>query len=249
MGGVTVLAIGTISAVLGVLYALMEHDLKRLLAYHSIENIGIILMGFGASLMFRSSAIRCWPRWRSSPGCITPSITPCSRPAVPRRRRVLHATHTRNMEEMGGLIRRMPLDGALFSDRRGRHFRAAAAQRIRERMAHLPVAAAGIRHHAGADPRHVPDQRRAAGADRRAGGGVFREGVRHHLSGATAQRARRSTRRKCPSMRAGMAILALACVLLGLGATWFLPVFDPITRRPSAAACQRGAGGPGMAFC
>ena len=50
--GVTVLTIGTISAVLGVLYALMEHDLKRLLAYHSIENIGIILMGLGASLMF-----------------------------------------------------------------------------------------------------------------------------------------------------------------------------------------------------
>src|SRR5437773_7091426 len=50
--GVSVLAIGTISAVLGVLYALMEHDLKRLLAYHSIENIGIILMGLGASLMF-----------------------------------------------------------------------------------------------------------------------------------------------------------------------------------------------------
>src|ERR1017187_3905191 len=50
--GVTVLTVGTISAVLGVLYALMEHDLKRLLAYHSIENIGIILMGLGAALIF-----------------------------------------------------------------------------------------------------------------------------------------------------------------------------------------------------
>jgi hydrogenase-4 component B len=62
--GVTVLTIGTISAVLGVLYALMEHDLKRLLAYHSIENIGIILMGLGAALMFLHTTIRCWPRWR-----------------------------------------------------------------------------------------------------------------------------------------------------------------------------------------
>ncbi len=53
--GVTVLTIGTVSAVLGVLYALMEHDLKRLLAYHSIENIGIILMGLGAALMFLHS--------------------------------------------------------------------------------------------------------------------------------------------------------------------------------------------------
>jgi hydrogenase-4 component B len=50
--GTIVLAVGVVSALLGVLYALMEHDLKRLLAYHSIENIGIILIGFGASLMF-----------------------------------------------------------------------------------------------------------------------------------------------------------------------------------------------------
>ncbi|MGA3082376.1 MAG: proton-conducting transporter membrane subunit, partial [Terracidiphilus sp.] len=52
--GTLVLALGVVSALLGVLYALMEHDLKRLLAWHSIENIGIILMGFGAALMFRS---------------------------------------------------------------------------------------------------------------------------------------------------------------------------------------------------
>ncbi len=42
-----VLAVGALSSLLGVLYALMEHDLKRLLAYHSIENIGIILFGVG----------------------------------------------------------------------------------------------------------------------------------------------------------------------------------------------------------
>ena len=44
---VFVVAMGALSAVLGVLYALMQHDLKRLLAYHSIENIGIILLGLG----------------------------------------------------------------------------------------------------------------------------------------------------------------------------------------------------------
>ena len=48
------LAVGTVSALLGVLYALMEHDLKRLLAYHSVENIGIIFIGIGAGLMFQS---------------------------------------------------------------------------------------------------------------------------------------------------------------------------------------------------
>jgi formate hydrogenlyase subunit 3/multisubunit Na+/H+ antiporter MnhD subunit len=45
---------GTISALLGVIYALKEHDIKRLLAYHSIENIGIILIGFGLYIIERS---------------------------------------------------------------------------------------------------------------------------------------------------------------------------------------------------
>src|SRR5713101_5612317 len=49
--GVFVVASGGLSAVLGVLYALMQHDLKRLLAYHRIENIGIILLGLGAGMM------------------------------------------------------------------------------------------------------------------------------------------------------------------------------------------------------
>ena len=49
--GVVVVVIGGLSALLGVLYALMQHDLKRLLAYHSIENIGIILLGLGAGMM------------------------------------------------------------------------------------------------------------------------------------------------------------------------------------------------------
>lgn len=49
--GLLVLAVGVTSAVLGVLYALMEHDLKRLLAFHSIENIGIILVGIGVAMV------------------------------------------------------------------------------------------------------------------------------------------------------------------------------------------------------
>ena len=49
--GLLVLGIGAVSAVLGVLYALMEHDLKRLLAFHSIENVGIILIGIGVAML------------------------------------------------------------------------------------------------------------------------------------------------------------------------------------------------------
>ncbi|MBI3574728.1 MAG: hydrogenase 4 subunit B, partial [Gammaproteobacteria bacterium] len=52
--GLAVLILGASSTLLGVLYALMQHNLKRLLAYHSVENIGIILMGLGLSMIFLS---------------------------------------------------------------------------------------------------------------------------------------------------------------------------------------------------
>ena len=55
--GILILAAGTTSAVLGVIYALKEHDIKRLLAYHSIENIGIILIGVGLYVIFSLSGL------------------------------------------------------------------------------------------------------------------------------------------------------------------------------------------------
>src|SRR5207244_1858055 len=58
--GATVLALGAVSGVLGVAFAVGQHDLKRLLAYHSIENIGIIIMGLGLALIGRSSGRAAW---------------------------------------------------------------------------------------------------------------------------------------------------------------------------------------------
>lgn len=49
--GELLIGLGILSAVLGVLYALMQHDLKRFLAYHSVENIGIIIIGIGIGLI------------------------------------------------------------------------------------------------------------------------------------------------------------------------------------------------------
>jgi hydrogenase-4 component B len=113
--GVTVLTIGTASAVLGVLYALMEHDLKRLLAYHSIENIGIILMGFGASLMFLhtghtvlASLALIAGLYHTINHALFKALLFLGAGAV------LHSTHTRNMEEMGGLAKRMPRTAFFF---------------------------------------------------------------------------------------------------------------------------------------
>jgi hydrogenase-4 component B len=113
--GVTVLAIGTISAVLGVLYALMEHDLKRLLAYHSIENIGIILMGLGASLMFLHSGHQMLASLALIAGLYhTINHAVFKALLFLGAGAVLHATHTRNMEEMGGLAKRMRWTALFF---------------------------------------------------------------------------------------------------------------------------------------
>ena len=113
--GVTVLTIGTVSAVLGVLYALMEHDLKRLLAYHSIENIGIILMGLGAALMFQHSGHPVLASLALIAG-LYHTINHASFKALLflGAGAVLHATHTRNMEEMGGLAKRMRWTALFF---------------------------------------------------------------------------------------------------------------------------------------
>jgi len=113
--GALILALGATSAVLGVLYALMEHDLKRLLAYHSVENIGIILLGIGVALVGRSLDL---------PGVIAVGL------AAALFHVANHATFkallfmgagaidaavgTRDLERYGGLLRRMPITGACF---------------------------------------------------------------------------------------------------------------------------------------
>ena len=113
-GGV-ILVIGAISAVLGVLYALMEHDLKRLLAYHSVENIGIILIGIGAGLVFRSYGLLTL----AALGLVGGLYHTLNHAAFKGllflgAGSVLHATHTCNMEALGGLIKRMPWTALFF---------------------------------------------------------------------------------------------------------------------------------------
>jgi hydrogenase-4 component B len=113
-GGLT-LILGAASALLGVLFALAQHDLKRLLAYHSIENIGIILMGLGLAIIGEA---RGKPEWivLGLAGCILhvwnhalfKSLLFFSAGSV------LHATGTRQIERMGGLARPMPTTATMF---------------------------------------------------------------------------------------------------------------------------------------
>jgi formate hydrogenlyase subunit 3/multisubunit Na+/H+ antiporter MnhD subunit len=113
--GMVVLALGGITAALGVLYALMQHDLKRLLAYHTVENIGIIFIGLGLSLAFQANGMG----WAAALA-LTAALFHVLNHSLFKSLlflgagAVLTATHERDMEHLGGLIRRMPQTSFVF---------------------------------------------------------------------------------------------------------------------------------------
>src|SRR5579864_3896911 len=230
--GILVLSIGVISALLGVLYALMEHDLKRLLAYHSIENIGIILIGFGAALMFRAFGYPNLAALALIAGLyhtLNHAIFKCL--LFLGAGSVLHATGTRNMEKLGGLIRRMPvtafffLIGAVaisglpplngFVSEWLTYQSLLAGFGTTQSLTRLlfPMAGAMLALTAAL----------AAACFVKAFGITFLALPRSKAAG--------DAREVVPSMTIGMGILATGCVVLGLGASWFLPVFDSITQQ------------------
>jgi hydrogenase-4 component B len=107
--------VAVVSAVLGVLYALMEHDLKRLLAFHSIENIGIILLGVGGAVLFNSVGNKPLAALALVAGlyhvlnhAIFKGLLFLGAGSV------VHATRTRNIENLGGLIKKLPYTSFFF---------------------------------------------------------------------------------------------------------------------------------------
>lgn len=113
--GLTLLIIGSVSSLLGVLYALTEHDLKRLLAYHSIENIGIILLGLGASLTFSSLGMPSLALLGLAASLFhTLNHATFKSLLFLSAGSVINQMHTRNMEEYGGLIKYMPQTALFF---------------------------------------------------------------------------------------------------------------------------------------
>src|SRR5262249_10218588 len=113
--GLVVLILGGITATLGVLYALMQHDLKRLLAYHTVENIGIIFIGLGLALAFRSNGMAL-----AAALAFTAALFHVLNPSLFKSLlffgagAVLTATGERDMERLGGLIHRMPQTAIVF---------------------------------------------------------------------------------------------------------------------------------------
>jgi formate hydrogenlyase subunit 3/multisubunit Na+/H+ antiporter MnhD subunit len=106
----TVLALAAATALLGVLYALMQHDLKRLLAYHTVENIGIIFIGLGLALGFSANGMA-----GAAALALTAALFHVFNHSLFKSLlffgagSVLTETSERDMEKLGGLIHRMPL--------------------------------------------------------------------------------------------------------------------------------------------
>lgn len=113
--GWTLIGIGAISGILGVLLALAQHDLKRLLAYHSIENIGIIALGLGIGLLGISHGSPALAVLGFGGGLLHVLNHALFKGLLfLGAGAVAHATGTRDMDRLGGLLRRMPWTGAFF---------------------------------------------------------------------------------------------------------------------------------------
>ena len=114
--GWVVAALGVVSAVLGVAFALGQHDLKRLLAYHSVENIGIILIGLGFALVAVGEGNAAWGRLALAGGLLHVWNHGLFKALLfLGAGSVLHATGTREMSRLGGLWRAMPWTAGLFA--------------------------------------------------------------------------------------------------------------------------------------
>ena len=243
--GLLVLVLGSISAFLGVLYALMQHDLKRLLAYHSVENIGIILLALGAALLLRSGGQHALAAVALAAGlfhtlnhAIFKSLLFMGAGAVQ------NAAHSRELERLGGLIGRMPWTAACFL------VGAAAISALppfngfaSEWLVYQVLIAVGL--HGG-----------AAGV----GGGALLAGSALGLTGALAAacfvkavgipflglprgRGAAEAREASRPERAGMVILAVACLALGLLPLAVLQALRPVTRALVGASPTGSAAG------
>ncbi len=113
--GVTLVVVGSASAVLGVLLALQQSDLKRLLAYSSIENLGIVFLALGLAQIFQAAG---------HPALAALALLAALYQALNHALlkgllflgagAVLHGAHTRSLDRLGGLLRRMPRTGWMF---------------------------------------------------------------------------------------------------------------------------------------
>ena len=238
--GAIILVFGMISCLVGVIYALMDHDLKRLLAYHSVENIGIILLGIGAGMFFNSLGIGAVAALGICAGlyhlinhaAFKGLLFLCSGS-------VYKATGTRNIEKLGGLIKTMPATAVFFLIGAMGISAIPPLNGFVSELLTFQVFFSGILHSQGAVKLFMVlatsalalTSGLAAACFVKAFGITFLALPR----GSRAQEAKEAGF----SMKAGMALMAVTVVLLGIGAGYVAPLILNISQ---AALSIEGTG-------
>ena len=244
--GFVVLAIGLLSALGGVLYALVQHDLKRLLAFHSIENVGIVALALGASILFAANGSITWAGIAFAAGllhilnhAIFKGLLFLAAGSFER------AVGELDLDHLGGLLRRMPWTGGAFLV----GSMAIAGVPPLNGFASEWLTLQALLHLAIEPPLGVG----LAGAIATAGLAAtaalalycFVKVVGLVLLGAPRREAARDAREAPLSMRAGMAALAALCVALGIAPGLLVPVLAELAPQPVDLPAGAGLEIPG----
>lgn len=240
--GWTLVGLGCISGILGVLLALAQHDLKRLLAYHSVENIGIIALGIGGGLLGISYA---------SPGLVFLGFAGALLHVINHALfkgllflsagSVLHAVGIREIDRLGGLLKVMPATGIMF-------FLGAAAicglPPLNGFVSELLIYLGALSALAQSAPLPALFMAGAVmlGALALIGGlaaACFTKAFGVMFLGEARCPDALNARESGAAMRIPMATLAVLCVLVGLSAPWL-----PEILRPAVSLLAGAAAGP-----
>ena len=225
VGGV-VLLLGAATALYGVFYALAERDFKRLLAYSSIENIGVVGMGIGLGLTGRATH----DSWLVALGFGAAVLHVWNHAAFKSllffgAGSVLHATGTRDMETLGGLASRMPRTAqALFPGVLAVAALPPFGAFVSEWILYRGLFAALMRGYPWTAGLALPALALVGGLAAVA----FTKFFGFVFLGSPRSAVAEEAHDPHPSMLIPMGILAFCCLALGLGSAWLLPTLDRI---------------------
>ena len=245
---ILVLALAGITCVMGVLYALMQHDLKRLLAYHTVENIGIIFIGLGLALHFRLTA------WWAAALAFTAALLHVFNHSLFKSLlffgagAVLTATGERDMEHLGGLIHRMPQTAFAFLV--GCVAISALPPLngfVSEWLTFQAILLSPQIPSWGAE---IPGARgrRAARALGGSCGGLLRQGLRRDLSRPAAHRAAEARMRPIPSRSPQCSPRRALPALPGILPGYFIDALAPVSQGLLGASMPTQSGDPYFAI-
>lgn len=225
--GAVLMGLGAISGILGVAFAIGQHDLKRLLAYHSIENIGIIAMGLGFALVGRALGRAEWVLLGLT-GCLLhvwnhalfKSLLFFSAGSV------IHATHTREIDHLGGLSKRMPVTAFCFL---AGAVAICGLPPLNGFISEFCIYSGVIRTLGYSAPQSWAPAALAAPALALIGAlaaACFAKALGMVFLGAPRGAHAAHARESAPSMLLPMLALVACCLGIGLAAPWIAPLFD-----------------------